>query len=151
MIRPTADAAVRGSGGHRATPGFSDGSLFPPVPSAAERSVQLHGGKTLVDLARVEIELGGEELALRVERRAVGVTARIAVALTTSEALASGLVFAIVNPIPGQESRNSDFLLENGAAIKVKNVEPVSKEAASESQPEISASTKVELNSHFIR
>jgi processive 1,2-diacylglycerol beta-glucosyltransferase len=28
----------------------------------------------------------------------------------------------IVNPIPGQESRNSDFLLENGAAIKVNNV-----------------------------
>jgi processive 1,2-diacylglycerol beta-glucosyltransferase len=28
----------------------------------------------------------------------------------------------IVNPIPGQESRNSDFLLENSAAIKVNNV-----------------------------
>jgi len=28
----------------------------------------------------------------------------------------------IVNPIPGQESRNSDFLLENGAAIKINNV-----------------------------
>ena len=29
---------------------------------------------------------------------------------------------AIVNPIPGQESRNSDYLLENGAAIKINNV-----------------------------
>ena len=29
---------------------------------------------------------------------------------------------AIVNPIPGQESRNSDFLLENAAAIKINNV-----------------------------
>ena len=29
---------------------------------------------------------------------------------------------AIVNPIPGQESRNSDFLLENGAAVKINNV-----------------------------
>jgi processive 1,2-diacylglycerol beta-glucosyltransferase len=38
--------------------------------------------------------------------------------LTTSETLASGAVMVIVNPIPGQESRNSDFLLENGAAIK---------------------------------
>ncbi len=28
---------------------------------------------------------------------------------------------AIINPIPGQESRNSDFLLENGAAIKINN------------------------------
>jgi processive 1,2-diacylglycerol beta-glucosyltransferase len=42
--------------------------------------------------------------------------------LTTSETLARGAVMVIVNPIPGQESRNSDFLLENGAAIKVNNV-----------------------------
>jgi processive 1,2-diacylglycerol beta-glucosyltransferase len=39
--------------------------------------------------------------------------------LTTSEALARGAAMAIVNPIPGQESRNSDFLLEGGAAIKI--------------------------------
>lgn len=38
--------------------------------------------------------------------------------LTTSETLARGAVMVIVNPIPGQESRNSDFLLENGAAVK---------------------------------
>ncbi len=42
--------------------------------------------------------------------------------LTTSETLARGAVMAIVNPIPGQESRNSDYLLESGAAIKVNNV-----------------------------
>jgi processive 1,2-diacylglycerol beta-glucosyltransferase len=41
--------------------------------------------------------------------------------LTTSEVLARGAAMVIVNPIPGQESRNSDFLLENGAAIKVNN------------------------------
>jgi processive 1,2-diacylglycerol beta-glucosyltransferase len=41
--------------------------------------------------------------------------------LTTSETLARGAAMVIVNPIPGQESRNSDFLLENGAAIKVNN------------------------------
>ena len=28
----------------------------------------------------------------------------------------------IVNPIPGQESRNSDFLLEHGSAIKANNI-----------------------------
>ena len=39
--------------------------------------------------------------------------------LTTSEVLARGAAMVIVNPIPGQESRNSDFLLEYGAAIKV--------------------------------
>jgi processive 1,2-diacylglycerol beta-glucosyltransferase len=42
--------------------------------------------------------------------------------LTTSEVLAKGAAMAIVNPIPGQESRNSDYLLENGAAIKINNV-----------------------------
>ncbi|MCP5424942.1 MAG: glycosyltransferase [Gammaproteobacteria bacterium] len=42
--------------------------------------------------------------------------------LTTSEALAKGLVFVIVNPIPGQEERNSDHLLEWGAAIRVNNL-----------------------------
>ena len=42
--------------------------------------------------------------------------------LTTSETLARGAAMVIVNPTPGQESRNSDFLLENGAAIKVNNL-----------------------------
>jgi processive 1,2-diacylglycerol beta-glucosyltransferase len=42
--------------------------------------------------------------------------------LTTSEALACGAAIVVVNPIPGQESRNSDFLLEHGAAIKVNNM-----------------------------
>jgi processive 1,2-diacylglycerol beta-glucosyltransferase len=46
--------------------------------------------------------------------------------LTTSETLARGAAMVIVNPIPGQESRNSDFLLENGAAIKVNNVATLS-------------------------
>jgi processive 1,2-diacylglycerol beta-glucosyltransferase len=41
--------------------------------------------------------------------------------LTTCEALAKGLVFVVVNPIPGQEERNSDHLLENGAAIRSNN------------------------------
>ncbi len=39
--------------------------------------------------------------------------------LTTSEALACGVPMVVVNPIPGQESRNGDFVLENGAGIKV--------------------------------
>lgn len=42
--------------------------------------------------------------------------------LTMSEALAKGLVFCIVNPIPGQEERNSDHLLEEGAAIRCNNL-----------------------------
>lgn len=39
--------------------------------------------------------------------------------LTASESLACGLPLVIVNPIPGQETRNADYLLEHGAAIKV--------------------------------
>jgi processive 1,2-diacylglycerol beta-glucosyltransferase len=42
--------------------------------------------------------------------------------LSTSETLARGAAMAIVNPIPGQESRNSDYLLENGAAVKINNL-----------------------------
>lgn len=38
--------------------------------------------------------------------------------LTTAEALSCGLPMVIYQPIPGQEERNSDFLLENGAAVK---------------------------------
>lgn len=41
--------------------------------------------------------------------------------LTTSEALAKGLGFVIVDPIPGQEQRNADHLLEEGVAIKCNN------------------------------
>ena len=43
--------------------------------------------------------------------------------LTTSEALALGRPMFILNPIPGQEAANSDFLLERGAATKVNRVE----------------------------
>jgi processive 1,2-diacylglycerol beta-glucosyltransferase len=42
--------------------------------------------------------------------------------LTTSEALAKGLGFVVVSPIPGQEERNSDHLLEEGAAIRCNNL-----------------------------
>ncbi len=52
--------------------------------------------------------------------------------LTTAEALARGAAMMVVDPIPGQESRNSDYLLENGAAIKVNNLSslPMKLEAA---------------------
>jgi processive 1,2-diacylglycerol beta-glucosyltransferase len=43
--------------------------------------------------------------------------------LTSSEALALGKPLFVLNPIPGQEAANSDFLLENGAAAKVNRVE----------------------------
>ena len=40
--------------------------------------------------------------------------------------LAKGLVFVIVNPIPGQEERNSDHLLEGAAAIRCNNLPALS-------------------------
>jgi processive 1,2-diacylglycerol beta-glucosyltransferase len=43
--------------------------------------------------------------------------------LTSSESLALGRPLFILNPIPGQEAANSDFLLERGAACKVNRVE----------------------------
>src|SRR5687767_597674 len=46
--------------------------------------------------------------------------------LTSSEALALGKPLFILNPIPGQEAANSDFLLERGAAAKVNRVEDLS-------------------------
>jgi len=41
--------------------------------------------------------------------------------LTTAEALVKGLPIVIVNPIPGQEAKNTEFLLGVGAAVKAKN------------------------------
>ena len=38
--------------------------------------------------------------------------------LTSSECLAVGLPMIVVSPIPGQEERNADYLLEAGAAVK---------------------------------
>src|SRR5215218_8836275 len=38
--------------------------------------------------------------------------------LTSSECMAAGLPMILIHPIPGQEVRNSDFLLEEGAAVR---------------------------------
>jgi processive 1,2-diacylglycerol beta-glucosyltransferase len=38
--------------------------------------------------------------------------------LTTSECLAMGLPMILVSPIPGQEERNADYLMESGVALK---------------------------------
>jgi processive 1,2-diacylglycerol beta-glucosyltransferase len=42
--------------------------------------------------------------------------------LTTSECLARGLPMVVINPIPGQEERNSDHLLEEGIALRCNNL-----------------------------
>ncbi len=40
--------------------------------------------------------------------------------LTTTESLVSGLPLILINPIPGQEEENADFLVRNGVAIWIK-------------------------------
>ncbi len=43
--------------------------------------------------------------------------------LTVTECLARGLPLVVVNPIPGQEEMNADWLVEYGAAVKVRQPE----------------------------
>lgn len=45
--------------------------------------------------------------------------------LTTSELLAKGLPAILVDPIPGQEERNMEFLVNNGAAVMVTETFPI--------------------------
>lgn len=45
--------------------------------------------------------------------------------LTSSEALAKGIPIIIANPIPGQEDRNTEFLLNNGVAMHVTDTCPM--------------------------
>jgi processive 1,2-diacylglycerol beta-glucosyltransferase len=45
--------------------------------------------------------------------------------LTSSECIAKELPMIVVSPIPGQEERNSDYLLENGAAVKANDADGV--------------------------
>lgn len=45
--------------------------------------------------------------------------------LTSSEALAKGLFMVLIHPIPGQEDRNSEFLVNNGVALRVSKTVPL--------------------------
>ena len=45
--------------------------------------------------------------------------------LTTSESMAKGLPMVIVNPIPGQEQRNAEFLVNQGVAVIASKACPI--------------------------
>lgn len=47
--------------------------------------------------------------------------------MTSTESLACGLPMVIVNPIPGQEERNTQYLISQGVAIKANNKFEISK------------------------
>jgi processive 1,2-diacylglycerol beta-glucosyltransferase len=48
--------------------------------------------------------------------------------MTTAECLAKGLPMVIITPLPGQEARNTDFLLEKGVAIHVHDMRDLAEE-----------------------
>lgn len=45
--------------------------------------------------------------------------------MTTAECLVKGLPMVVVNPIPGQEARNTELLLEKGIAVKVDDLSTI--------------------------
>jgi processive 1,2-diacylglycerol beta-glucosyltransferase len=45
--------------------------------------------------------------------------------ITTAESLAKGLPMILVNPIPGQERMNADYLEKKGLAIEIKDIERI--------------------------
>ncbi len=45
--------------------------------------------------------------------------------ITTAEALAKKIPMVILNPIPGQETRNADFLIDKGAAVKIEQPQEI--------------------------
>ena len=47
--------------------------------------------------------------------------------LTSTESLVSGLPIIIINPIPGQEEQNAEFLVNNGAAIWIKKEDNIAR------------------------
>lgn len=51
--------------------------------------------------------------------------------LTTTESLVSGLPLVIINPLPGQEEENAQFLVDNNVAIWLKNNDDVYKKLSS--------------------
>ncbi|MCA9400872.1 MAG: hypothetical protein KC713_04545 [Candidatus Omnitrophica bacterium] len=48
--------------------------------------------------------------------------------ITTAESLAKGLPMVIVDPIPGQETRNTDFLIKKGIGIRIDDKSDIGEE-----------------------
>ncbi len=51
--------------------------------------------------------------------------------MTTAESLTKGLPILIVDPIPGQEMRNTDFLIKKGIGLKIDSTRDIGEEVAS--------------------
>jgi processive 1,2-diacylglycerol beta-glucosyltransferase len=92
--------------------------------------IVLLSGKNMILKQELE-ELGAQVPSSTIHVKVVGYTTEVSRymaaatlligkpgGLTISEAMACGLPMVIISPIPGQEERNSDQLLEKGMAIK---------------------------------
>jgi processive 1,2-diacylglycerol beta-glucosyltransferase len=99
-------------------------------------SIVLVCGKNARLRERAETVVGGLDSEARARVRILGFTDRmhelmracdLAIGkpggLTSCEALACGLPMAVLRPVPGQEERNSDHLLEWGVATKLNSPE----------------------------
>lgn len=100
------------------------------VAMPADAQVAVITGRNERLRRRLQIQAAGARRTVRVVgftnkvhewMRAADVVVTKPGGLTVAEALASEVAIVIMNPIPGQETRNSDYLLEQGAAIKVNN------------------------------
>lgn len=80
--------------------------------------------------ANAELQIVGFSDQIAQWMRAADVVVTKPGGLTTAEALACGAPLVIANPIPGPESRNSDYLLEHGVAIKANREQLVSHRVA---------------------
>ena len=48
--------------------------------------------------------------------------------MTTAECLAKGIPMVIVNPLPGQEMRNTDFLVKKGIGLRIDDTSDIGEE-----------------------
>jgi processive 1,2-diacylglycerol beta-glucosyltransferase len=88
-----------------------------------ELCAALHGlADQLVPTARVSLRVVGYTTEMDEYMAAADLVVGKPGGLTMSEALARDVPFVIVKPIPGQEERNADHLLEEGAAIRCNNL-----------------------------
>lgn len=71
--------------------------------------------------------------------------------LTTTEIITTGLPFAVINPIPGQEEENAEFLLNSGASVRIfdeKKTKPFLEQLLSDS---VRLQNIVEMQKHIAR
>ena len=88
------------------------------VVAGANRSLQ-EEASAAAEQAKVPVKVYGQVDNVHELMDAADLLISKSGGLTTSEALAKGKPMLITDPIPGQEQRNCEHLLENGAAVRL--------------------------------